>query len=153
MFRPAAPFDPSSQTPIPSASEEGFVPTDMPTDNLSPLAADSRPLIDWPLLPQTPPDRPTLPRYMFIAEAATGRPASAKAQAARRERILQAAAKLDGRIERLASPFGDGMIYTICELPSNRAAASFATVMRAAYDTGVRTVALPRPRRQLYQGA
>ncbi len=54
-------------------------------------------------------------------------------------------------MERLASPFGDGMIYTICELPSNRAAASFATVMRAAYDTGVRTVALPKPSRHLYE--
>ena len=153
MFKPAAPFDPSSQTPIQRASEEGFVPTDMPTDNLSPLATETRPVIDWPLLPQAPPERPSFPRYMFIASAATGRPASAKAEAARREKIQQAVAKLDGRIERLASPFGDGMIYTICELPSNRAAASFATVMRAAYDTGVRTVALPRPRRQLYQGA
>jgi hypothetical protein len=125
----------------------------MPTDHLLPLAADARPLIDWPQPSQAPPDRPTLPRYMFIAGAATGRPLSAKAQAARREKIQQAAAKLDGRIERLASPFGDGMIYTICELPSNRAAASFAIVLRAAYATGVRTVALPGPRRQLYQGA
>ena len=122
----------------------------MPTsDSLHP-AAGPRPGLDWPILPQASPDRPTMPRYMFITgTAAAGASSTAKVEAARCKKIQQAAVKLDGCIERLASPFGDGMIYTICELPSNRAAASFATIMRAVYGTGVRTVALPKPRRHV----
>lgn len=96
----------------------------------------------------------SMPRFMFIAGTAkAGPPLTAKREADRREKIQQTAIELEGRVERLASPFGDGMIYTICELPSNRAAASFATVMRAAYDTGVRTVALPKPSRHLYESS
>ncbi len=88
-----------------------------------------------------------LSRYLFIAGAAAGPPITATGDVDRSARIQQAAVELDGNVERRASPFGDGMIYTICQLPSNRAAASFATVMQAAYATGVRTVALPKPRR------
>ncbi len=112
-------------------------------------AARTRPSIDSPILPQPAPVRPSLPRYLFIAGTAAGPPITATGEVHRRERIQQAAAELDGSVERLASPFGDGMIYTICQLPSNRAAASFATVMQTAYATGVRTVALPKPRRRI----
>jgi hypothetical protein len=125
----------------------------MPTnDSLKDRATHIQPRVDWPTLPACSPDRRHLPRYLFIAGTA-GPPISAKREAARREKIQQAAVKLDGHVERLASPFGDGMIYTICQLPSNRAAASFATIMRAAYATGIRTVALPKPRRTLYNNA
>jgi hypothetical protein len=123
----------------------------MPTDNALNLGAELQPALDWPIAPQISLDRPTLPRYMFIASMPAGRAATAKAETVRREKMQRAALSLDGCVERLASPFGDGMIYTICELPSNRAAASFATVMRAAYNAEVRTVALPKPRRGLYQ--
>lgn len=122
----------------------------MPIDDSSHPSASVSPPLDWPILPHVSPDRPTLPRYLFIAGTATPGPAiSAQAEEARCARIQQAALKLDGHVERLASPFGDAMIYTICQLPSNRAAASFATIMRAAYATGVRTVALPKPRRRV----
>jgi hypothetical protein len=127
-LKEAARHDPSSQTPILRAEQESCMP----------------------ILPN---DRPTLPRYLFIADTATAGPrVTAKGEAARREKIEQAAATLDGRVERLAFPFGDGMIYTICELPSNTAAASFATIMRSAYATGIRTVALPKPRQLYYSG-
>jgi hypothetical protein len=87
---------------------------------------------------------------MFIADAGTSElPVAAKVEAARRQKIQQTAVALEGRVERLALPFGDGMIYMICRLPSNRAAASFAAVMRAEYATGVRAVALPKPRRHV----
>jgi hypothetical protein len=113
----------------------------MPTDHS---------LQDSAARPETPLDWPRLPRFMFITGTATaGPPITAKRELARRERIQQTAVDLQGQVERLASPFGDGMIYTICQLPSNRAAASFATVMRALYATGVRTVALPIPRRRV----
>jgi hypothetical protein len=111
----------------------------MPTDHS---------LKDSAARPQTPPDCATLPRFMFITDTA-GPPITAKREMARHERIQQTALELQGQVERLASPFGDGMIYTICQLPSNRAAASFATVLRAVYATGVRTVALPKPRRRV----
>jgi hypothetical protein len=92
----------------------------------------------------------SLPRFMFIAAAATPEPpVAAGAEAVRREKIQQTAVALEGQVERLALPFGDGMIYMICRLPSNRAAASFAAVMRAEYASGVRAVALPRPRRHV----
>ena len=121
----------------------------MPTDHsLQDPAACAQPPLGRSTLRQAAPHRPTMPRFLFIT--ATARPPIiAKREVDRRERMQQAAAELDGEVERLASPFGDGMVYTICQLPSNRAAASFATVMRAVYATGVRTVALPKPRRHI----
>jgi hypothetical protein len=87
---------------------------------------------------------------MFIAAAATSPPPrAAAAEAVRRKKIQQTALALQGQVERLASPFGDGQIYMICRLPSNRAAASFAAVMRTEYATGVRAVALPKPGRHV----
>jgi hypothetical protein len=100
-----------------------------------------------PDLPHAAPAHTTLPRYLFIASA-DGAPAGSDPC----QRIQQAATALNGWVERLASPFGEGMIYTICQLPSNRAAASLATVIRSVYATEVRTVALPRSR-QIYDRA
>ncbi len=89
---------------------------------------------------------------MFIAAAASGPPGNPAAESDPCQRIQRAAAALNGWVERLAAPFGEGLIYTICQLPSNGAAASLATVMRAAYATEVRTVALPRSR-EIYDRA
>jgi hypothetical protein len=94
----------------------------------------------------------TMPRYMFIAAGASSARDGTPAQSDERQRIQDAAAALNGWVERVASPFGEGMIYTICQLPSNGAAASLATVMRAVYTTEVRTVALPRSR-EIYDRA
>jgi hypothetical protein len=121
----------------------------MPTDHSLQDPAPRTPgPLDWPPLPQTAPHLSTMPRFLFIAGTA-GSPTSSKRESERCARMQQAAAELDGQVERLASPFGDGMIYTICQLPSNRAAASFATIMRGVYATGVRTVALPKQRRHV----
>jgi hypothetical protein len=93
----------------------------------------------------------TLPRFMFIAAGASSAHDGTRAES-ECHRIQVAAAALNGWVERVASPFGEGMIYTICQLPSNGAAASLATVMRAVYATEVRTVALPSSR-EIYDRA
>ena len=141
--RPAAPYDPSSQTPILRAHQEAAVPTDHSLQS---------PAVLYPTLPPPAPIPSRFPRYMFIVGADASCPTTTTAEVDRRRRIQHAAAALDGEVERLASPFGDGMTYTICQLPGNEAAASLATVMRAVYETGVRTVALPRSR-HLYDRA
>jgi hypothetical protein len=116
-------------------------------DSLQNQAISVQPIPDVPRISSV---RSTLPRYLFVTDTAVAGPSlTAKKEADRRTRIQQAAVDLDGQVERLASPFGDGMIYTICQLPSNGAAASFAAILRTAYATGVRTVALPKQPRRL----
>ena len=125
----------------------------MPIDHsLQISAAPTQPAMLYPTLPHTAMVSPTLPRYMFIIGGAGAAPTTQAGEPDRDERIQQAAAALDGQVEREASPFGDGMTYTICQLPTNGAAARLATVMRNMYATGVRTVALPRSR-HLYDRA
>jgi hypothetical protein len=125
----------------------------MPIDHSLQISpARNQPAVLDPTLPNSTMVSPTMPRYMFIVGTAGGAPISVKGEPERRRRIQHAASALDGEVERLASPFGDGMSYTICQLPGNEAAATLASVMRTVYATGVRTVALPRSR-HLYDRA
>lgn len=90
-----------------------------------------------------------MPRYLFVTRAAdkgSARP-DPNADKAQRATIERAASALEGQLEKLAFAFGDDKVYTICQLPTNEAAASFAATIRCTYATHVDTVRLPRPPR------
>ncbi len=85
-----------------------------------------------------------MPRYMFLARAVK----TSETAKARRRRLDKAAAALLGSVETLDAAFGADDLYTICELPTNAAAARFAACLRVDR-TSVRTIALPAPPRHL----
>jgi hypothetical protein len=92
-----------------------------------------------------------MPRYMFVAGAPAkgSKRLTVTAAKARRARIEQAVIDLDGRLETLDGAFGEAELYTICELPTNVAAASFASLMKSCQARPVRVIALPQPRRRV----
>jgi uncharacterized protein with GYD domain len=86
-------------------------------------------------------------RYMFIARyASTGVKGVVSAGgSARRSAIERTAAGLGGRMETFDFAFGDDDVYTIVELPDNRAAAAVALAVNSTGHTSVRTVVLMAP--------
>ncbi len=86
-------------------------------------------------------------RYMFIAsygsEGAKG--VLAKGGTARRAALEKAAAEIGGRLETFDFAFGGDDVYTIAELPSNKAAAALALTVKADGRTQVKTIVLLSP--------
>ena len=86
-------------------------------------------------------------RYMFIAryESAGARGIMAKGGSIRATVVEQAAAELGGRMETFDFAFGEDDVFTLCELPDNKAAAALALAVNAAGLAHVRTVVLMSP--------
>jgi uncharacterized protein with GYD domain len=84
-------------------------------------------------------------RYLFIAryESSGMQGVLAKGGSARAKVIEDAAAAVGGRMATF--DFGDDDVFTICELPDNRAAAALAMAVNASGLTHVRTVVLLSP--------
>jgi uncharacterized protein with GYD domain len=86
-------------------------------------------------------------RYLFIAnyapEAVKG--VLAKGGTARRGALEKTAADLGGRLETFDFAFGEADVYTIMDLPDNRAAAALALSVNATGGASVKTVVLISP--------
>jgi Uncharacterized conserved protein len=86
-------------------------------------------------------------RYLFIASYGPDgvKGLLAKGGTARRSAIEKTAADLGGRLETFDFAFGDADVYTIIDLPDNRAAAALALNVNADGRTSVKTVVLITP--------
>jgi uncharacterized protein with GYD domain len=86
-------------------------------------------------------------RYMFIAryESSGMQGVLAKGGSARAKVIEDAATAAGGRMASFDFAFGDDDVFTVCELPDNRAAAALAMAVNASGLTHVRTVVLLTP--------
>ena len=83
-------------------------------------------------------------RYMFIARYASGgaKGVVTAGGSARRSAIQKMAEELGGRLETFDFAFGEDDVYTILELPDNKAAAAVALAVNSTGHTSVRTVVL-----------
>lgn len=88
-----------------------------------------------------------MPRYMFIAryDSAGAKGVLAKGGTARAGVIEKAAAASGGRMVTFDFAFGDDDVFTICELPDNKAAAALALTVNSTGLAHVRTVVLITP--------
>ena len=86
-------------------------------------------------------------RYLFIARYASGgvRGVVKAGGSVRRAAIQKMAQDLGGRMETFDFAFGDDDVYTIVELPDNKAAAAVALAVNSTGHTSVRTVVLIAP--------
>ena len=86
-------------------------------------------------------------RYMFIAryDSAGVKGVVSKGGTARAAVIEKLAADLGGRMETFDFAFGEDDVYTLCELPDNRAAAAVALAVNSTGLAHVRTVVLMSP--------
>ena len=86
-------------------------------------------------------------RYLFIAryDSAGVKGVVSKGGTARASVIKKVAADLGGRMETFDFAFGEDDVYTLCELPDNKAAASFAMAVNSTGLAHVRTVVLMSP--------
>lgn len=86
-------------------------------------------------------------RYMFIAryDSAGTKGVVSKGGSARAAVIEKLAADLGGRMETFDFAFGEDDVYTLCELPDNRAAAAVALAVNSTGLARVRTVVLMSP--------
>jgi hypothetical protein len=93
-----------------------------------------------------------MPRYLFLVrrDGQPGPLTSAKRRGTRLRKLEVLATSLEGKIETFDSPFGDVDLYTVCDLPTNIAAARFASVLRGEHHRPVHTVLLPPPPRNSF---
>jgi uncharacterized protein with GYD domain len=86
-------------------------------------------------------------RYLFIAryDSAGAQGVVAKGGTARAAAIEKAVADLGGRLESFDFAFGEDDVYTLCELPDNKAAAAVALTVNSSGLVHVRTVVLMAP--------
>jgi uncharacterized protein with GYD domain len=86
-------------------------------------------------------------RYLFIAryESSGMQGVLAKGGSARAQVIADAAKAAGGSMASFDFAFGDDDVFTICDLPDNRAAAALAMAVNASGLTHVRTVVLLSP--------
>ena len=86
-------------------------------------------------------------RYLFIARYASEGAKGVLAQggSARRTALEKSAADVGGHVETFDFAFGEEDVYTICDLPDNRAAAALAMNVNASGRVNVRTVVLMTP--------
>ena len=86
-------------------------------------------------------------RYMFIAryDSAGVKGVVSKGGTARASVIEKVAADLGGRMETFDFAFGEDDVYTLCELPDNKAAAPLAMAVNSTGLAHVRTVVLMSP--------
>jgi uncharacterized protein with GYD domain len=88
-----------------------------------------------------------MPRYLFVASYAPDgvKGLLSKGGSARRMAIEKTAADLGGRLESFDFAFGEADVYTIIELPDNRAAAALALNVNSDGRASVKTVVLITP--------
>ena len=86
-------------------------------------------------------------RYMFIAryDSAGVKGVVSKGGTARAAVIEKLAADLGGRMETFDFAFGEDDVYTLVELPDNKAAAAVALAVNSTGLAHVRTVVLMSP--------
>ena len=86
-------------------------------------------------------------RYLFIAryDSAGAQGVLAKGGRARATAIEKATADLGGRMVTFDFAFGEDDVFTLCELPDNKAAAAVALAVNATGLVHVRTVVLMSP--------
>ena len=86
-------------------------------------------------------------RYLFVASYGPDgvKGLLTKGGTARRTAIEKAAADLGGRLETFDFAFGEADVYTIIDLPDNRAAAALALTVNADGRASVKTVVLITP--------
>jgi uncharacterized protein with GYD domain len=86
-------------------------------------------------------------RYMYIAryDSAGVQGVLAKGGSARAAVIEKAAADAGGRMVTFDFAFGEDDVFTLCELPDNRAAAAVALAVNSTGLAHVRTVVLMSP--------
>jgi uncharacterized protein with GYD domain len=86
-------------------------------------------------------------RYMFIAryDSAGAKGVVSKGGTARAAVIEKLAADLGGRMETFDFAFGEDDVYTLVELPDNKAAAAVALAVNSTGLAHVRTVVLMSP--------
>ena len=86
-------------------------------------------------------------RYMFVARYASDgvKGVVTAGGGARRSAIQKMAEGLGGRMETFDFAFGEEDVYTIIELPDNKAAAAAALAVNSTGHTSVRTVVLITP--------
>lgn len=86
-------------------------------------------------------------RYLFIARYASegAKGVLTKGGSARRTAVEKAVTDLGGHVETFDFAFGEDDVYTIVDLPDNRAAAALAMTVNSDARTHVRTVVLMTP--------
>lgn len=86
-------------------------------------------------------------RFMFIARYSSdgARGVTSAGGTSRRSAIEKMAAGLGGRVETFDFAFGEDDVYTVVELPDNKAAAAVALTINSTGKTSVRTVVLMTP--------
>ena len=86
-------------------------------------------------------------RYMIIAryDSAGAKGVLARGGSARAAVIEKLAADMGGRMETFDFAFGEDDVYTLCELPDNKAAAAVALAVNSTGLAHVRTVVLLSP--------
>jgi uncharacterized protein with GYD domain len=86
-------------------------------------------------------------RYLFIARyASSGAKGVVSAGGSARRSVIQNMAEgLGGRMETFDFAFGEDDVYTIVELPDNKAATAVALAVNSTGTTHVRTVVLITP--------
>jgi uncharacterized protein with GYD domain len=86
-------------------------------------------------------------RYMIIAryDSAGAKGVLAKGGSARAAVVQKLASDLGGRMVTFDFAFGEDDVYTLCELPDNRAAAAVALAVNSSGLAHVRTVVLMSP--------
>lgn len=86
-------------------------------------------------------------RFMYIARYdSTGvQGVLAKGGSARAAVIEKAAADAGGRMVTFDFAFGEDDVYTLCELPDNKAAAAVAMAVNSTGSVRVRTIVLLNP--------
>lgn len=86
-------------------------------------------------------------RYLFVAryESAGVQGVMAQGGTARAKVIEAAASAAGGRMVTFDFAFGDDDVFTICELPDNKAAAALALAVNSTGLVHVRTVVLISP--------
>jgi|SRR5450631_2863386 uncharacterized protein with GYD domain len=86
-------------------------------------------------------------RYLFIANYASDgiKGVTKTGGTARRTAIQALASQLGGRMESFDFAFGNDDVYTVVELPDNKAAAAVALAVNSTGLVSVRTVVLMTP--------
>jgi uncharacterized protein with GYD domain len=88
-----------------------------------------------------------MPRYLFISSYGPDgvKGLLAKGGTARRMAVEKTAADLGGHVETFDFAFGEADVYSIIDLPDNKAAAALALNVNAAGRASVKTVVLITP--------
>jgi uncharacterized protein with GYD domain len=89
----------------------------------------------------------SVPKYLIKAKYTQEGIAGVKRAggSSRREAVAKSAESVGGKMESFYFAFGDTDVYTVCDLPDNKAAAGLAMTVGAAGGATVHTVPLLTP--------